>query len=187
VIQLLLVRHASTPATRRGAFPGDEPLDDPGRAEAARLHGRLPAGARALTSPARRCVETAQSAGLRAGIEPRLSECDFGSWSGRTLAEIHAEDPEAAVRWMTDPDARPGDGESLRALSERVAGWLAELSDGITAAVTHGGVVRAAVAHGLGAPLQACWRIQVAPLSLTELHGHDGGWTVARVNCGASG
>jgi len=26
------------------------------------------------------------------------------------------------------------------------------------------------------------WRVDVTPLALTELHAHDGRWTVARVN-----
>jgi broad specificity phosphatase PhoE len=43
-------------------------------------------------------------------------------------------------------------------------------------------VVRAAVVHALGAPLHAFWRIDAAPLSLTELHAADGRWTVTRLN-----
>ena len=34
----------------------------------------------------------------------------------------------------------------------------------------------------LDAPPIAFWRIDVAPLSITELHAHDGRWTVTRVN-----
>ena len=86
---------------------------------------------------------------------------------------------------MRDPDAAPHGGESLRAFAERVAGWLDEqaLCEGAAAAITHGGVVKAAVVHALGAPLRAFWRIDAAPLALTELHAHDGRWTVRRVNC----
>jgi broad specificity phosphatase PhoE len=115
-------------------------------------------------------------------VDPALAECDFGAWAGRALAEIDAAD---AALWMTDVDARPHGGESLRAFAARVAGWLDDqaLRDGRAVAVTHGGVVKAAVVHALGAPLEAFWRIDAAPLSITELHAHDGRWTVARVNC----
>jgi hypothetical protein len=36
--------------------------------------------------------------------------------------------------------------------------------------------------HALGAPLDAFWRVDVAPLSITELHAHDGRWTLTRTN-----
>ena len=71
---------------------------------------------------------------------------------------------------------------------QRIAGWLdAQASlDGRAVAITHGGVVKAAVVHALGAPLAAFWQVDVSPLSITELHAHDGRWTVARVNSMAS-
>ena len=118
-------------------------------------------------------------------IEPALAECDFGAWSRRTLAELHAEDADAVGAWMTDAEASPHGGESLSGFASRVAGWLDGQGErsGRTVVVTHGGVVKAAVVHALGAPLAAFWRIDVAPLTLTELHCHDGRWTLVRANC----
>jgi broad specificity phosphatase PhoE len=86
--------------------------------------------------------------------------------------------------WMTDPEAAPHGGESLTALLQRVATWLDEQAtqDGTAIAITHAGVVKAAVVHALDAPPSAFWRIDVSPLSITELHAHDGRWTVTRVN-----
>jgi broad specificity phosphatase PhoE len=182
VRRLLLVRHAPTAATRAAAFPADEPLDERGRGAAASLADRLPARCEVLCSPAARCVQTATAAGLTPLRSERLlAECDFGAWAGCCLAEVEAR---AAGAWMTDPSATPHGGESLRAFAARVAGWLdmqARL-DGRAVAITHGGVVKAAVVHALGAPLDAFWRIDCAPLSITELHAHDGRWTVTRVN-----
>jgi broad specificity phosphatase PhoE len=86
---------------------------------------------------------------------------------------------------MTDPDARPHGGESLTAFARRVAAWLdgqAGLGGGAVA-ITHGGVVKAAVVHALRAPIDAFWRIDAAPLAVTELHAHDGRWTLTRANC----
>lgn len=181
--RLLLIRHASTDAVRRAAFPVDEPLDDAGLAAARGLSGRLGRGD-ALSSPALRARDTAAAAGLRAAIEPALRECDFGAWAGRTLAEVHEEDPDAAAAWMTDPAACPHGGESLAALMLRVGEWLDEQAarGGRAIAVTHGGVVKAAVVHALAAPVEAFWRVDVTPLALTELHAHEGRWTVTRVN-----
>lgn len=183
--RLLLVRHAPTDATRAAAFPRDEPLDDRGRTAAAALAAAVPQRCEVLSSPALRCRQTASSAGLRAATEPRLAECDFGRWTGLTLAEVHAADPAGARAWMLEPDAAPHGGEPLAAFAARVAAWLDEQADrdGAAAAITHGGVVKAALVRALGAPLQAFWRLDAAPLAVTELHAHDGRWTVARVNC----
>lgn len=178
------MRHAPTSATRAAAFPLDEPLDRRAIARASGLAGVVPSRAETLSSPALRCLQTARAAGLDPRLEPELAECDFGSWAGRSLAEVHADDPEAAGAWMKDPDARPHGGESLTAFAARVARWLDEQSrrDGWMLAITHAGVVKAALVHALGAPLEAFWQIDVDPLALTELRAHDGRWTLTRAN-----
>jgi broad specificity phosphatase PhoE len=183
VRRLLLVRHAPTSATRSFAFPVDEPLDERGRVAASAL--TVPARFETLCSPALRCRETAQAAGREPdALEPRLAECDFGAWGGRTLEDVAATDPASVEAWMTDPDASPHGGESLTAFAARVGGWLDDQAsrNGGAVAITHGGVVKAAVVHALGAPITAFWRIDVAPLSITELHAHDGRWTLTATN-----
>ena len=181
---LLLIRHASTSVTRAAAFPTDEPLDDRGRLAAAGLVAALPARFEALSSPALRCLETAAAAGLSPQIVPVLAGCDYGIWAGRSLADVHAGEPEAAAAWMTDPDACGHGGESVRAFVTRVAGWLDEQArlEGRAVVITHGGVVKAAVVHALGAPIEAFWQVDVAPLAITELHAHGGRWTLRRAN-----
>jgi broad specificity phosphatase PhoE len=181
--RLLLVRHASTDAVRAAAFGADEPLDASGAAAAACL--RLPRAGEVLVSPARRAFETAERAGLHVtAVEPALAECDFGRWAGLTLREVADHEPEAVEAWMTDPAAAPHGGESLLAVLARVRGWLDEQAarSGTAVTITHAGVVKAAVVTALDAPPAAFWRIDVAPLSITELHAHDGRWTVTRVN-----
>lgn len=179
------MRHAPTGATRTTAFPLDEPLDERAITAAAVLAAALPRGCEVLSSPALRCRQTAEAAGLAGTCEPLLSECDFGRWAGSTLADVHASDSEGARRWMLDPDAAPHDGESLTVFAGRVGDWLDDQAGrhGTATAITHGGVVKAAVVHALGAPLRAFWQIDAAPLSLTELHARDGRWTVTRLNC----
>jgi broad specificity phosphatase PhoE len=183
VRRLLLVRHAPTAATRAYAFPADEALDD--RAVAAAAELSIPARAEVVCSPSERCVATAEAAGLTVGaVEPAIAECDFGSWGGRTLDELVAERPGETRRWMADPDSAPHGGESLRAFAVRVAAWL-DAQAGLTGtcvAITHGGVVKAAVVHALAAPIEAFWRVDCAPLSLTELHANRGRWTLRSVN-----
>lgn len=184
--RLLLIRHAPTKATHAAAFPVDEPLTDGAAEDARALAGRLPRRRAAeLCSPALRCRQTADAVGLAAAAEdPALAECDFGGWAGRSLAEVAETDPAAARDWMTDPGAAPHGGESLSDFSARVAAWLDRQAgyDGTAVAVTHGGVVKAAVVHALGAPIEAFWRVDAGPLSITELHAHDGRWTVTCLN-----
>lgn len=182
--RLLLIRHAATAATRAAEFPADEPLDERGHRTAVRLAGVLPSGCSGLSSPALRCLQTAEAAGLGVRAEPALAECDFGDWAGRSLAEVQANDAAAAAAWMTDARAAPHGGESLAELAGRVRGWLDAQAEenGATVAITHAGVVRVALVHALGAPLEAFWRFDAAPLSVSELHARDGRWTVAGVN-----
>jgi broad specificity phosphatase PhoE len=182
--RLTLIRHAPSEATRRSAFPLDESLDPRGVDEARALAPRVGRFDAIWSSPAARARETAKALGLTATVAAELDECDFGSWRGRTLADLHAEDPAAVAAWMEDPAAAPHGGESLLALLERVRGWLeAHADDGSrTVAVTHAGVIRAAVVCALDASPLAFWRLDVAPLSRTVLHAHDGRWTVRGVN-----
>jgi broad specificity phosphatase PhoE len=184
----LLVRHAPTSATRSSAFPADEPLDERGREQAAVLAASLPQGAAVVTSPARRCRETAEAAGLEAEVDGEIAECDFGRWSGTSLAEVNDADPDAVRTWMLDPGSAPHGGESLTLLCARVARWLDDQAgfEGRAIAITHGEVIKAAVVHALGAPVLAFWRIDVSPLAITELHAHGGRWTVTRLNCASS-
>lgn len=175
------MRHAPTSATRANAFPVDEPLDDRGRLAAAALAAALPKRCEVMSSPTLRCRQTAEAAGLQASVDERLAECDFGRWAGTTLREV---DPDDGRAWMLDPDAAPHGGESLRAFAARIAAWLDGQAgtDGTAAAITHAGVIKAAVVHAMNAPLAAFWRIDAAPLSVSELHAHDGRWTISRLN-----
>jgi broad specificity phosphatase PhoE len=145
--RLTLVRHAPSDATRRSAFPLDEPVDARALDEARALAPRLGRFDVAWTSPAARARQTAEALGLAATPAPELDECDFGTWRGRTLAELDDEDPVAVAAWIEDPAAVPHGGESLLALLERVRGWLdARANDGgRVVAVTHAGPIRAAV------------------------------------------
>jgi broad specificity phosphatase PhoE len=183
--RLRLVRHAATACVRRAAFPLDEPLDEGGRRQVSSLAAHLVPCEWTLTSPARRARETAEAAEL-AGPETDalLAECDFGTWAGRSLAEVSVEDPAGVRAWLADPEARPHGGESLTALVARMREFLASVAGraGTGVVVTHGGPVRAMVVLALEAPLSAFWRIEVAPASITELCARDGRWSLARLN-----
>ena len=177
---LKLLCHASTAAVRLAAFPADEPLDDQGRRKLAAVAQRIHAD-RCWTSPALRASQTADALGLKATAEPMLRDCDYGRWTGRTLADVQAQEPEAVAEWLGNPEAAPHGGESMLALMKRVAAWLDAQRGmpGVTVAVTHASVIRAAIVHAIEAEARSFWRIDVAPLSLTRLSGANGRWTLA--------
>ena len=163
------------------AFPADEPLDFRGRQKLAGLPHRSHYADRYLTSPALRAVQTAEALKLAATVEPMLRDCDYGRWTGRTLDEVQAQEPEAVAEWLRDPGAAPHGGESVLALIERVATWLdaQKAAQGKIVAVTHPSVVRAAIVHAIEAGPRSFWRIDIGPLSLTRLSADNGRWTLA--------
>ena len=180
-IRLTLICHGATDATRRAAFPRDEPLEAKAATLAAGLGLARSANTQVFVSPALRARETAEAMGLVAIPEPALRDLDHGRWAGSTLAEIEAEEPAALALWLADPESAPHGGESIAELLARAGAWLGgldALGDGPVLAITHAAVIRAAILHALGAPASGFWRIDVAPLSRTELHGRAGAWTL---------
>jgi broad specificity phosphatase PhoE len=175
--RLSLLCHAPTAAHRAIAFPADEPLDLQAHERLSKLSHRLHAD-RILTSPAKRARQTAEALKLEAAVEPLLCDCDYGRWTGRSIDDIRAEDPQGLDAWMRDPAAAPHGGESLLQLIERAASWLdaQNVTPNRTLVVTHASVVRAAVLHAIGAGPQSFWRIDIAPLYLVRLSGNSGRW-----------
>ncbi len=49
---------------------------------------------------------------------------------------------------------------------------------GVTLAVTHASVIRAAIVTAIEAEPRSFWRIDVAPLSMAKLSGHGGRWNL---------
>ena len=173
-MRLVLVGHGATSATRRAAFPVDEPLEQPDvvleplRADVT------------FCTPAVRCRQTAAALDLDAAPDDRLRDCDYGSWSGRTLDEVAADDPQAVHAWLTDPTAAPHGGESTQDFLGRVGAWLDALPRDhhrVVAVVTPA-IVKAAVVHAIVGTPASFWRIDVAPLSRTVLSGRPTSWTL---------
>lgn len=179
--RLKLVCHAPTSAVRTSAFPADEPVDAQGLQKSAGFSGRLGHVDRCWTSPALRACQTAAALHLDAVTEPLLRDCDYGTWTGRTLEDVQAHEPEALAEWLGDPAAAPHGGETVAGLLKRVAAWLDAQSqtEEKVVAVTHAAVIRAAVIHAIQATPLSFWRIDIAPLSVTTLSGNHGRWTLS--------
>ena len=179
--RLHLMCSAATASVSAVAFPADEPLDRRGRESLAELSSRLPSCDVILRSPARAAAATAEGLSLDAQAEPLLRDCDFGCWAGRSLVEVQAEAPAAVADWLHNPRAAPHGGESFAEVMTRVGGWMDGLLAGYGSvlAITHASVIRAAIAHALGARPETFSHIDVAPLTRARLSRHGGRWTLA--------
>lgn len=185
-VRLVLVCHASTAATRAAAFGEDDPLDQPGRAKAAQLAATARWDGDARCAPSRPARETALALGIEARDDPALRDCDFGRWRGQALDDVSLREPDAVSLWLTDPSASPHGGESVTGVIQRVGLWLADLNGPngekrSVIAITHPSIVRAAIVAALGAGPASFWRIDVAPLTLTELRGNAGRWNLRSI------
>ncbi len=184
--RVTLLCHASTSAVRTSAFPADEELDTQGRQKLNGLSHHLRHRDRCVTSPTRRTTQTAVALGLEATVEPMLRDCDYGRWTGRAFDDVQTQEPEALADWIKDPSAAPHGGESVVALIARVSAWLdTQLTrPGVILAVTHASVIRAAIVGALEAEARSFWHIDIAPLSLTQLSGNGGRWTLVSLSSG---
>lgn len=168
---LWLARHGESEWNQQGLVQGqaDAPgLSAAGQAQAAALAESLATTGCSwlLSSDLARAVETAAAVAERTGLalhtDPRLRERCLGAAEGTSILEA-AGSLGIAGDQVVDADAAPERGETVRALYRRVVDWLAELAcqppAAEVAAVTHGGVVRVALAFAAGEPPDAMqWR-----------------------------
>ncbi|MGW4226399.1 histidine phosphatase family protein [Streptomyces bauhiniae] len=175
--RLVLISPAIGPALREARFyDGSSSIDDGAATLAATA--TLPEAARVVLSPGARCRATAEALGLRGEVAAELAPLNAGRWRGRTLAEVGATEGEALAHWLTDPDYAAPDGESVRDVCARVGHWLKSAPEGRTIAVVEPEAVRATVVHALGLPTDTFWRLDVPPLTATELSGRAGRWNL---------
>ncbi|WP_328864451.1 histidine phosphatase family protein [Streptomyces sp. NBC_00304] len=196
-VRVMLISPAMNAALREARFAGDAPLDASGLRQARSAAGAVPAADLCLRGPSLRCAATADALGLRSDPEPALRDWEMGRWSGARLSEVSADEPGGVAAWLTDPSAAPHGGESLLQLCARVGAWLDsshggqhgshrgdgsdgshEGDDGRVLAVAEPAVIRAAAVHALNLPPQVFWRLDVAPLTVTELSGRSGRWNL---------
>lgn len=182
---LILARHGRTTANAAGVLAGRTEgigLDDYGRdqavAAAQRLEGIVLS--RVVSSPMQRCLETSALLAPEAtpAVEERLTECDYGSWAGRPLAELAKEPLWKTVQRQPSAAAFP-DGESMTLMSSRAVEAARSISRevgeaigsrAIWLAVSHGDIIKAILADALGMHLDQFQRISVSPASLSLIH-----------------
>jgi broad specificity phosphatase PhoE/ribonuclease HI len=189
---LVLVRHGVTEHTMGKLFSGglkssNPPLNDEGR-EQARATGQWLAPLSStfdalVSSPVRRTRETAE---ILAGFldleieeEPGIAEMEFGTWDGMSFTEVHEKWPDEISSWLGDLESAPHGGESFRAVEKRVLEGrdriVASYAGRTVVCVSHVTPIKTLVADALGAPLEAVYRMELAPASVTVISYFRGG------------
>jgi len=180
---IFLVRHGESDwnVARRTQGQAAHPrLTEVGRAQARAVADALFAelGPAAVTtivsSDLARAVQTAEiiagvtGAGVR--TDPRLREQSLGTLEGLGYEESLAAG--SALDW-SDPDVRPGGGESPREVAARMTAALSDLpQESITVVVSHGDAIRCALVGRSGGAFGGEW-IEVPNGSAAVLDGDE--------------
>jgi probable phosphoglycerate mutase len=181
---ILLVRHGHTDAVGRflaGRSPGVH-LTSEGQRQAAglvpRLEGRRIAAI--YSSPLERARETAEPLAARLTLEIRACddaiEVDFGNWTGRTFADLETDARWRAFNTIRSVTAPPG-GESIVDVQVRILRAVHDLrlrhAGRTVMLVTHADVIRAAMCHFAGIPIDLCQRLEIRPASVSTVRLWD--------------
>ncbi|AGJ54660.1 bifunctional RNase H/acid phosphatase [Streptomyces sp. NPDC053741] len=181
----LLLRHGETALTPEKRFSGsgggDPELSATGRRQAACAAEAFAARGTVqeiVSSPLRRCRETAEAVAGRLGLEVRvedgLRETDFGLWEGLTFAEVRERHGADLTAWLASPDVAPtGGGESFAEVAERVSAardrLIARYAGRTVLLVTHVTPIKTLVRLALGAPPESLYRMELSPASVSTV------------------
>lgn len=182
---LVLLRHGETALTPQKRFSGsggsDPELSPAGRRQAEQVATALAARGTIqaiVSSPLRRCRETAGTVAARLGLDVRieegLRETDFGAWEGLTFAEVRERHPADLDAWLKSAKAAPtGGGESFATVARRVSlardKLIARYAGKTVLVVSHVTPVKTLVRLALGAPPEALFRMELAAASLSAV------------------
>jgi broad specificity phosphatase PhoE len=193
-VTFFLIRHAAhdnVGSFLAGCLPGIS-LGEAGRAQVKRLGSRMRREdiSEIYTSPRERTRQTAEGIASACGLalpqtSDALDEVNFGDWSGKTFERLN-DDPRWR-RWNTTRSlARTPAGETMLDVQARVFGLVETLANGGNekriALVSHADVIKAAVSHFLGLPIDAWPRFDIAPASVTTVVFGDWGAKVLTLN-----
>lgn len=190
-----VVRHGESEANREGRYQGrhDSPLSALGHRQAAALANALAASkvTCVISSPLRRCVETALPVAARLGVglecDDRVIEIAHGTWEGRLRTEVERDDAARMHAWRTAPQyVRFDGGESLGDVDARWRSFTATLSAGVDAiVVTHDVLVRLAILAATNRPLAQLWEPKAENAAYAIFEITDARWRMVSECCAA--
>ncbi|MFO0753153.1 MAG: histidine phosphatase family protein [Thermodesulfovibrionales bacterium] len=174
----LLIRHGTTDSLGRtlaGWQPGVH-LNGQGRREAEELAERLAAFSPAALycSPLDRALETAAPLASRWGIPVQVcegvGEIRFGEWTGVDFPALSAFPAWKRFNEFRSGTRIPG-GEMIGEVQVRMIAEMERMRglhpEGRVVVVSHGDVIKAAIAYYAGIPLDLMRRIEISPASVS--------------------
>jgi probable phosphoglycerate mutase len=178
---LLLIRHGENDMVGKrlaGRLPGVH-LNQRGKEQAEQVASALQkAPLKAIySSPLERAVETAQPVAAAFGLEirpaPGLVELDYGDWTGKTLKQLGRLKLWKVVQEKPSEMRFPR-GESFVEVRDRVVAEIERIAaaheeSDLVACFSHGDIIRLAVSHYLGVPLDLFQRVAANPASISVL------------------
>ncbi|WP_244929052.1 bifunctional RNase H/acid phosphatase [Nocardioides sp. W7] len=195
---LVLVRHGVTAHTVDKRFSGGLASSNPGLSDEGRAQVRAaaawlsPIAERVdvvVASPVRRTAESAAIVGETLGRpvveEHGFAEMEFGHWDGLTFGEVAERHRAEMDSWLGSLDVAPTGGESFRTVEKRVLDGLQRVLDAhagrTVVVVSHVTPIKTLVAHAMGAPLDAVFRMELSPASVTVVAFYPDGKSSLRL------
>ncbi len=179
-VTVLLIRHGRSIANSQGLLAGRMPgvsLDERGLKQSTALVEAL--GKTAIEflvhSDLERTRETIKPLAHYLEVpmieDSRITECDYGDWTGKRLGELSKEPLWTTVQSAPSEVTFPG-GESMIAMQTRavecIRDYVAKASS-VFAVCSHGDVIKSIVADAIGLNLDKFQTLDVQPASITAV------------------
>lgn len=180
---IYFVRHGETVLTPMRKFSGTGSLDPElmqdglDQAEMVALECAKLGADVLISSPLNRTRQTAEAISRTTGLEIIFDkawyELSFGTWDGKAIEEVRAEEPDAYQAWLNSTSYAPGGGESYDDAAIRIEAALdklvAEYPGKKIIVVTHNGVIKTVAKIAVGAPSDAVFHMDATPCSLSSI------------------
>jgi len=182
VATVILLRHGRSTSNVAGVLAGRSDgveLDEYGQAQARTLAERLAPLplATVVSSPLLRCLQTLAPLADSPTVDERLTEIDYGRWTGQELRKLLKEPMWKVVQQHPSAAVFP-EGEAMADVSARAVAAIREWDCKVTEthgpaalwlACSHGDVIKAILADALGLHLDSFQRIVVDPCSISVI------------------
>jgi probable phosphoglycerate mutase len=180
---IYFVRHGETVLTPMRKFSGigalDPELTADGFLQAERVANEV-AKLKAeilIASPLQRTRQTAEAIARTTDLEIIFDkdwyELSFGTWDGKSIEEVKAEDPDDYQAWLNSSSYRPGGGESYDEARIRIEAAIdkvvAEYPGKKVVVVTHNGVIKSAANIAIGGPNDGVFHMDASPCSISSI------------------
>ncbi len=169
----------------------DDPLSEKGWLQMARGVGDFRGWDRIISSPLCRCSDFARSLADKLSVEldidERFREIGFGAWEGRTKAQLRQERSDEFRAFYADPvNNTPEQAEPVSEFHQRIVAAMDTIyrryAGQSVLIVAHAGVIRAALVHALGAPVDCMYRFNVRNGGVSRIIRSKDQTSIDRVN-----